>query len=62
MIQEWLLSIGKPIIRSETAWTNFWMINAIDAGKRGHDWKYGYGILTFEDILDLIIRKELKHV
>ena len=62
MLQEWMLASGKPVLTTAHQLNEFFKANAIDKGKSGHDWEYGWGVLDFKTVLQMIIRGELRYV
>lgn len=62
LLSEWMLATGRVVYTTAAEWNRFFMANAMDAGKTGHDWEYGAGILTFKMVLQLLIEGKLRYV
>lgn len=60
ILRQAMLRAGRPVISTGKEWNEFFKLNAIDRGAKGHDWKYGDGVLDFASLMTWLAEGELK--
>ena len=60
ILRQAMLKRGSAVISTAAEWNEWFKMNAVDRGRAGHDFEYGYGVLDFASLLDWLASGKLK--